>query len=52
MEFGAKANCGKNAVEITGENVLAATEQEIGGKVGGGHKGQKSGGYAPRQTSS
>jgi len=50
MEFGAKANSGKNTVQITGENMSAATDQETGGKVVGGLKGQKSEVHTPRQT--
>lgn len=51
MEFGAKANSGKNTVQITGKNMSAAIEHGTGGKVVGGHKGQKSEVHTPRQTS-
>lgn len=41
----------KKTVQVTGENMLASTEQETGGKVGGEHT-EQSEVHTPRQTSS
>lgn len=39
MELGAKADPGKNTVQVTGDKVLAVTEQGMRGKVRGGRTG-------------